>query len=142
MRKVESEIERCLVFGRGIAGAGLLVFFGVFAGGFGFHRAGIYSQFCVFFCYFRDSEEWILGGIQIVVLGSGDGEEIEETHETRFCVHSRSLLTSFASAYPSASLALVLASRCCANCCNSSSSLFLAFSRPDLSFVTLVSSSR
>ena len=61
------------------------------------------------------------------------------TYETRFCVHSKSRLTSFASWYPSASLALDFASLCWARACKSIISRCLAFKSPDLLIISTMS---
>jgi len=59
------------------------------------------------------------------------------TYCTFFCVHSKSFCTSLAAFMPSEKLALVFASRALACACKASSSLFLAFSSPDLITVSI-----
>ena len=54
------------------------------------------------------------------------------TYFTRFCVHSKSLFTSFAAFAPSAKFARAPFRRRCASACNSASSRCLALSSPDL----------
>lgn len=56
----------------------------------------------------------------------------EETHPTRFWVHSRSALVSFAALMPSAKFALAPLTRRCMSAWSSRSSRCLALSWPEL----------
>jgi len=67
------------------------------------------------------------GDTMPTVEGRGSG-----TYLTRFCVQSRSRLTSLAAFMPSAKLARVPFRRRCASACNSSNSRCLALSAPEL----------